>query len=360
MPRLAGEGDVIGAVVAICTVLLIQPFGATAEPVAQTDAASHAGKAVGMMEHGLLKEAAVEFEQALAIEPHDDVVRLEYATCLFAQTRDDEARKQFEIERQRLGDRPGVNYYLGRLDLRSNDFAGAIKKLAPLESDPALSNVSLYLGMAYMSAGQPARALECLERAARKNPRDPEVYYRLARVYSTAGRTNDANRAYKLYREWTESQQVAEKYGRECTDALRTQPIAQARIVCQHIADPRDARRLILLGELYSQNGAYSDAIEPLRQGARLDPESFEAWQGLGLSLFFLKRYQEALPPLQKAARLNPQDFSTLSLLASTLHAAGNDAAALPVLETAHSLNPDDAKVTARLEQLRAQSKAKQ
>ncbi len=348
------------AVVAVCPVLLIQTFGAPAQPVAGSDAASHVGKAVQMMEHGLLKEAAGEFEQALAIDPNNDVVRLEYATCLFAQSRDDEARKQFETERQRLGDRPGVNYYLGRLDLRSNDFAAAIKMLAPLESDPGLSNVSLYLGMAYMSAGQPARALECLERAARKNPRDPEVYYRLARVYSTAGRTNDAHRAYKLYRDWTESQRVAQQYGRECGDALRTQPIAQARVICQHIADPRDSHRLILLGELYSQNGAYSDAIEPLRHAAKLDPESFEAWHGLGLSLFFLKRYQEALPPLQKAARLSPQDFSTLSLLASTLHATGDDAAALPVLETAHSLNPDDAKVAARLEQLRAKAKAKQ
>jgi tetratricopeptide (TPR) repeat protein len=347
------------AAVTVCTLLLIWTFGALAQPVVGADAKSHVGKAVQMMEHGLLKEAAGEFERALAIDPNDDVVRLEYATCLFAQARDDEARKQFEIERQRLGDRPGVNYYLGRLDLRSGDFAAAIKKLAPLESDPALANVSLYLGMAYTSAGQPARALECLERAARKNPRDPEVHYRLARVYSTAGRANDANREYKLYRDWTESQRVAEKYGRECGEALRTQPIAQARLVCRHIADPRDSHRLILLGELYSQNGAFSDAIDPLRQAVKLDPESFEAWHGLGLSLFFLKRYQEALPPLQTAARLSPQDFSTLSLLASTLHAAGNDAAALPVLETAHSLNPDDAKVTARLEQLRAQSKAK-
>jgi predicted Zn-dependent protease len=182
----------VGLCTAFCAVLLIQTFGAQAQPVTPTDAASHAGKAFQMMERGLLKEAAGEFEQALAIDPNNDVVRLEYATCLFAQARDDEARKQFEIERQRLGDRPGVNYYLGRLDLRSNDFASAIKMLAPLESDPALANVSLYLGMAYTSAGQPARALECLERAARKNPRDPEVHYRLARVYSTAGRANDA------------------------------------------------------------------------------------------------------------------------------------------------------------------------
>ena len=142
-------------------------------------------------------------------------------------------------------------------------------------------------------------------------------------------------------------------------DALRTQPIAQARIVCQRIADPNDSRRLILLGQLYSENAAFSDAIDPLQQAVKLDPESFEAWNNLGLSLFWLKRYQEALPPLRKAASLNPQFFSTLTLLASTLHALGDDAAALPVLERAHNLNPDDAQVTSVLEQLRATLKEK-
>ena len=347
------------AVLAACIVLLLETRGATAQPLARTDAASHVGKAVRLMQDRLFSEAAAEFEQALAVDPNNDAVRIQYATCLFAQERNDQARKQFEIERQRLGDRPGLNYYLGRLDLRAGDFTSAIEKLAPLESNPALSKVSLYLGLAYMSAGQRARALECLERAARNNPRDPEVHYRLGRVYSMAGRTGDADREYKLYRDWRESQRVAEQDGRECMDALRTQPIAQARIVCQRIADPNDSRRLILLGQLYSENSAFSDAIEPLQQAVKLDPESFEAWQSLGLSLFRLKRYQEALPPLRKAASLNPQFFGALTLLASTLHALGDDAAALPVLERAHNLNPDDAQVTSRLEQLRATLKGK-
>jgi Flp pilus assembly protein TadD len=347
------------SVPAACVVMLLETLGATAQPPARKDASSHVGKAVRLMQDRLYSEAAAEFEQALAIDPNNDEVRIRYATCLFAQQRNVEARKQFEIEGQRLGDRPGLTYYLGRLDLRANDFTSAIKKLAPLESDPALSDVSFYLGVAYTSAGQQARAQECLERAARKNPRDPEVHYRLGRVYSLAGRTNDADREYKLYRDWQESQRIAEQDGRECKEALRTQPIAQARIVCQRIADPKDSRRLILLGELYSANGSFSDAIEPLRQAVKLDPESFDGWNNLGLSLFRLKRYQEALAPLRKAASLNPQFFGTLTLLASTLHALGDDAAALPVLEQAHKLNPDDPQVTSRLEQLRAASKAK-
>jgi len=347
------------AFLAACVVLLPGTCGALAQSPVRSDAASHVGKAVQLMQDRLFSEAAAEFEQALASDPNNDVVRIQYATCLFAQERNDEARKQFEIERQKLGDRPGLNYYLGRLDLRANDFTSAIRRLAPLEKDPALSDVSLYLGVAYMSAGQQARALECLERAARNNPRDPQVHYRLGRVYSMAGRTDDADREYKLYRDWQESQRLAERDGRECKDALRSEAIAQARTVCQRIADPNDPRRLILLGQLYSENGAFPDAIEPLRQAVKLEPESFEAWNSLGLSLFWLKRYQEALPALRKAADLNPQFFSTLTMLASTLHALGDDAAALPVLERAHNLNPDDARVASGLEQLRATLKGK-
>ena len=80
--------------------------------------------------------------------------------------------------------------------------------------------------------------------------------------------------------------------------------------------------------------------MEPLRTAAQLDAGSYEAWQNLGLSLYWLRRYREALPALEKAAALNPQSFDTLNLLAAALHALGDDAAALPILERAHSLNP--------------------
>ena len=97
------------AVLAACIVLLIETHGATAQPPAREDAASHVGKAVRLMQDRLFSEAAAEFVQALAVDPNNDEVRIRYATCLFAQYRNDEARKQFEIERQKLGDRPGLS-----------------------------------------------------------------------------------------------------------------------------------------------------------------------------------------------------------------------------------------------------------
>ncbi len=342
-----------------CMALLLPSLGAAAQASGnRAEATAHAGKAAQLMQDRRYGEAAKEFEHSLTADPNNDAVRIQYATCLFAQERNDEARKQFEIELKRLGDQPGLNYYLGRLDVRANDFTSAVRRLQPLSTNPGFPKASFYLGLAYLSAGQQAEALESLQRAAKNNPTDPEAHYRLGRVYAIAGRIEDANREFEIYRKVRETRRYVEQEGHACMDALRAQPIARAREVCQRIADPTDSRRMLMLGQLYAESGAFAEAVEPLRVAVKLDPESFDGWHNLGRSLFWLKRYQEAVPPLQKAAALNPDFFDTLNLLAAALHALGDDAAALPILERAHTLNPGDANVTSALERLRAARKA--
>jgi tetratricopeptide (TPR) repeat protein len=344
---------------ACVALLLLTQLAAGQGTTLSAQVAAHAGSATRLMQDRLYGDAAAEFEKALAIDPNNDGVRIQYATCLFAQERNDDARKQFEIERRRLGDREGLIYFLGLLDIRSENFTEAIRRLQPLASNPAFPKTSFYLGLAYLSTGQMTQAVEYLEKAAQRNPRDPEVHYRLGRVYSLAGRTSEADREYKLYRQWHENQRIAEQDGQACMDALRAQAIERAREVCNRIADPNDSRRLILLGQLYTDAGAFADAVDPLQSAVKLDPKSFEAWHYLGLSLYGLHRYQEAVKPLENAAAINPQFFETLNLLAKTFHVLGNDAAALPYLEQAHNLNPGDANVTGALERMRAALKAK-
>ena len=337
-----------------CLVLSCAVLGVHAQ------ANAHAGKAIQLMQERRYSEAAQEFAQSLATEPNNDAVRIQYATCLFLQERNDEARTQFEIERKRLGEQPGINYFLGQLDLRANNTALAIQRLQPLAANPAFPKASLYLGLAYLAEGKEVEAQEALERAAKNSPRDPEAHYRLARQYSLAGREEEAKREYKIYDDARETRRLVEGEGRACLDALREKPIEQARTTCQIIADGQDPRRMLWLGQLYAGRGAYADALEPLRVAVKLDPDSFDGWHTLGLSLYWLKQYQEALAALQKAARLNPDFFDTLNLLAATYHALGNDTAALPVLEKAHALNPGDAKLAAALERMRAAQKARE
>lgn len=321
---------------------------------------SHAATATRLMEDRLFSEAAAEFEKAIAAAPADDAVRFQYATCLLAEGRSSEARQQFEAVRQRTGDSPGLNYYLGRLDLLADDFASAVRRLRTLESNADFPQASFYLGLAYLGAGSLPEATRCLEKAAAKSPNDPQVHYRLARAYSQSGRDAEAENQYEAYRKARAEARTTEKDVRACSDALHSRPIAEARPICGRVADPNDSERLVVLGQLYGETGAFADAVEPLRSAAKLDPNSFEAWHNLGLSLFRLERYKDARAPLEKAAALNPNYFDTLNLLAAALYMLGDDAAALPVLERAHVLKPEDAQIAAALEQLRAGRKRKE
>jgi tetratricopeptide (TPR) repeat protein len=339
---------------ALILTLVTLPGAFAQAPSAAAAAVPHIGTAVRLMQERRYSEAAVEFEQALAADPNNDTLRIQYATCLFAEERNDDARREFEMLQKRLGDREGLEYYLGLLDVRADRFDSAIRRLKPLQLNPAFPKASFYLGLAYLGSGETGPALDSLERAAKSNPGDPDVHYRLGRVYSMKERTGDAEREYALYRSARENQRIVEQEAPACMDALRSQPIAKAREVCQRIGAPGDSRRLILLGQLYAEAGAFADAVEPLRQAAKLDAKSFEAWHYLGLSFYGLKRYPEALAPLRKASELNPQFFDTLNLLAKTLYVLGDYAAALPVLERAHSLNPSDGQLAAVLDRLRA------
>jgi tetratricopeptide (TPR) repeat protein len=323
-------------------------------PQDRSAATAHAGAAARLMQERRYEEAAEEYERSLALDPANDAIRIEYATCLFAQERDQDSRAQFEMEIERLGEQPGLSYYLAQLDIRAYKFEEAIRRLKPLTANPALPKASFYLGVAYLSAGQQALALRALEQAARDNPADPEVHYRLGRVYMLADRTADGDREFDLYRQAQQTRRFVEETGHACMEALRSQPIERARAVCERIADAHDARRMLWLGELYASHGAYDEALGPLRAAAELDPQSFDAWHNLGRSLCLLKRYGEAVPALKKAAALNPGYFDTLNLLAAALHASGDDAAALPVLERAHALNPADTAAAAALERMRA------
>ena len=343
----------------LLAVLLLTGLLAPAQsPQDLSGATAHAGAAARLMQERRYAEAAGEYERSLALDPANDAIRIEYATCLFAQERDQDSRAQFEIEIKRLGERPGLSYYLAQLDIRAYKSEEAIRRLKPLTANPAFPKASFYLGVAYLSAGQQALALRALEQAARDNPADPEVHYRLGRVYMLVDRTADGDREFDLFRQAQQTRRFVEETGHACMEALRTQPIEQARAVCERIADPHDAQRMLWLGELYASHGAYAEALGPLRTAAELNPQLFDAWHSLGRSLYLLKRYGEAIPALKKAAALNPGYFDTLNLLAAALHASGDDAAALPVLERAHALNPADTAVAAALEWMRAERPA--
>jgi protein O-GlcNAc transferase len=256
--------------------------------------------------------------------------------------------------RKLAGESRYVTYYLGRLDLLSNDYSSAIKRLGSVADDPPSPDTAFYLGVANISSGDVPAGIKWLERAAKLLPRDYRVHYRLARAYTSAGRDQDADREFSLYTQFRDAHKSTEKDARDCTAALQTGPPAAAREVCHRVFDPNDPEKLTLLGQLFGDAGAFEEALDPLKRAVQLDPKSFEAWHNLGLTYFRLQRYAEARTPLETAVTLRPEFYGSVVLLGATLYMLGEDDKALPVLEHAHRLNPADAQTADVLDKLRA------
>ncbi|MGE5326511.1 MAG: tetratricopeptide repeat protein, partial [Deltaproteobacteria bacterium] len=87
---------------------------------------AHLSKGTQLMHDQMFEAAANEFKQALALNPSDPRVHFQYAICLMSLGNNQEARREFEQVRKLAGGSRYLTYYLGRLDLLSNDYASAI------------------------------------------------------------------------------------------------------------------------------------------------------------------------------------------------------------------------------------------
>jgi tetratricopeptide (TPR) repeat protein len=320
----------------------------------QPEMEAHFGKGTQLMQQQLFDAAAKEFEQAVAASPSDPRAHFQFAVCLLSLGRNEEARQHFEQVRNLGGDSRYLTYYLGRLDLLSNDYASAIRRLGSVVDDPPFPDTPFHLGVAYVSSGDVVAGIKYLEGAAKLLPREYRVHYRLARAYASAGREQEAAREFDLYNQYRDEHKSMETEARACTTALRSQSVDSAREVCHRMFEPNDPEKLTLLGQLFGDAGAFEAALDPLQRAVQLDPKSFEAWHNLGVTYFRLQRYTDAREALEKAVALRPEFYGSVVLLGATLYMLGDDDAALPVLEHAHRLNPADTQTTEVLEKLSA------
>ncbi len=231
---------------------------------------------------------------------------------------------------------------LPRLDLRDGDAESAIKRLVRLVNDPPFPDTAYYLGTAYLQKGELAAAKKWLQIAARADPRDSRVPEHLARAYQREGRKAEAEKQFALASRLRQQYDQASQQAFACSQLLETKPLEEAKPACEQLFDRNDPDRLTMLGLLYGQHGHYEEAVKPLEEACRLDPDSFEINHDLGLSYFRLRRYGEARQPLEKAVALRPDFFGSNALLGATLYTLGEDEAAYKILGHAHALNPED------------------
>jgi tetratricopeptide (TPR) repeat protein len=317
-------------------------IGKAQEPASAGTSEAHLGKGYEAVKDERYQVAAEEFQSALALNPRLVRARYQLAVCWFALGRTQEARQEFDRLQKETGGDPSVVYHLARLDMRAGDVEAAIKRFTRLVNDPPFPDTAYYLGTAYVKKGELAVAEKWLQVAARADPRDYRVPEHLARIYQREGRKTEAEKQFELSSRLRQRYDQASRQAVTCSQLLETKPLDEAKPACQQLFDPNDPDRLTTLGLLYGQHGRYDEAVMPLEEACRLDPDSFEIQHDLGLSYFRVRRYREARKPLEQAVALRPDFFGSNALLGATLYALGEDEASYKVLGHAHALNPED------------------
>jgi Flp pilus assembly protein TadD len=325
-------------------VTLLACSAASAMPQSQETAEGHLGKGYDALKDERYEAAVTEFRAALRIDATLVMrARFPLGVALFELKQSEEARREFEAVRRAAGDQPNVSYYLGRLDLLDQNFAGAVRNLSKAMAKPPFPDTAYYLGVACFKQGDLAAAEKWLRQAAQANPRDSLARYQQAMVYRKQGRENEAKQLLAESADLRRRDTNESELRTQCAQKLDTGPRAEARALCQRLYDPGDAERLTALGTIYGEHGDLEAALEPLRRAAELAPERPQMQYNLAFTYYRMGRFEEARAPIAKAVERWPDIFQLNFLYGAVLAKLGEDAAAYQALGRAHELNLQDA-----------------
>ena len=235
---------------------------------ARADADPHLARGMQLMQQQLFEAAANEFQQAVTRDPANPRARFELAVCLLVSWA---AMRKHAASSRSFRSRPANRATSLTTSAGSTSYR-TITNRPSSASDrspkhPPFPDTAFYLGTAYISSGNVTEGISWLERAAKLLPHDYRVHYRLARAYSSAGREQEANHEYSLYAQYKDEHKNTEKDVRDCTTALRTRPLTEAREICHRMFDATNPEKLTLLGQLFGDAGAFADAVDPLSAG---------------------------------------------------------------------------------------------
>jgi tetratricopeptide (TPR) repeat protein len=294
-------------------------------------------------EAGYPERAIPEFEKAISLD--DNLSGVHYslgAACLLGlgDAAFDEAASEFNQELRHHPDDVLSLSQLGYIALNQHKLDEAEKHLdRAARLDPKNPDLYLYLGQLYVEQNRRAEAeaalrksIELTTNVQRNHYQVQRAHYLLGRLLLQSGRTpegqQELTRSQELLR-----QSVAENQG-ETSGGMLNDPGKRA-LFARVESSPQDSsfaeveayeRQLTPaladsynnLGSLSAEHGDFSAALAYFQQAAIWDP----ALEGLdanwGRAAFTARKYNEAVVPLARTLQNNPTDAWTRSALGST------------------------------------------
>jgi tetratricopeptide (TPR) repeat protein len=296
--------------------------------------------AVRLMKQGRLKEAAREFDKALAEEPTHTQALLGLARVRLAQYDDKAARGVLRRLVELQPTHAEALSHLARLEAEEGN-PSALELLATLAAQPTAGFFEwLNHGRALLSAGRHAEAVGELARAARAQANNTQVLTYLGLALQGAGRLDEALQRYREAAAASTTEHLplllaSRLQARQGQVGAALESLRQAIL-----REPREPTLFREFASLCLVSGAADEARRAAVELRMLLPTSVDAIYLHGVALLVGQLPEEAEPVLREALAKAPQSPDVRLALAKARRARGDDAEAQRLLEEAVALAP--------------------
>jgi tetratricopeptide (TPR) repeat protein len=167
----------------------------------ETSALYKARMAQSYMNAGRVGEALATLQEAIAVEPGNAALRLQYGQICFQAGRFTDAEAAFQKALEIDPYLTDAHNYLGTVYQELGRFADAEREYRKALEDPAYPTpelVYLNLGILYTDQEREEQALEALRTAVGINPKYYKAHFQLAALLERAGRFDEAAREYEV------------------------------------------------------------------------------------------------------------------------------------------------------------------
>jgi tetratricopeptide (TPR) repeat protein len=159
---------------------------------------------------GRASDAIQEFEAAAKVSPQEPNVHFGLGYLLWKQHRYDEAAREFNLELQNDPSHAQAMAYLGDTEIKLGDNAAASAILEKAVKSPGAGRIA-WVDMGILEAGdhQNEQAVADFRRAIEMDPSEVDAHWRLARLYQSMGKKEEAKAEFAKANRLHEQKDVA-------------------------------------------------------------------------------------------------------------------------------------------------------
>lgn len=188
------------------------------------------------------------------------------------------------------------------------------------ERYPNSPRLAIGLGMSLYSRGNYDDAVKALLKAADLNPSDPSCYYFLSKAYdSSPGQAEDVIQRFRRFAELQPKNARALYYyamslwkGRRTQDASIDVHQIESLLKKSVELDPKLAEAHLQLGNLYSDQGRFADAVPEYQNALEINADLADAHYRLGQAYVHTGQKDRAQEQLQVYQRLRAEHLAEL------------------------------------------------